>query len=191
MRGFDDTHTPQEGEKQERVEFWRRMGKSLEVVPGSLGFKAMIPLTHLLCLFAPFCFSWDAVGIAFGLYIITGLGVTLSYHRNLSHRSYKLPKWLEYLFAYCGVHAFQSNTQAGDDGQPKCKGNSIPTETKWGKQTQQMRQRNHRLEHGGTRHHFQRFPHSCPKLNPLLLCSFLWRVIKSPHFTRQPYNAAG
>nr|GLL47105.1 palmitoyl-monogalactosyldiacylglycerol delta-7 desaturase, chloroplastic-like isoform X2 [Ipomoea trifida] len=107
MRGFDDTHTPQEGEKQERVEFWTRMGKSLEVVPGSLAIKVMAPLAHLLCLFAPFCFSWDAVGVAFGLYIITGLGVTLSYHRNLSHRSYKLPKWLEYFFAYCGVHALQ------------------------------------------------------------------------------------
>nr|GMD90206.1 palmitoyl-monogalactosyldiacylglycerol delta-7 desaturase, chloroplastic-like [Ipomoea batatas] len=109
MRGFDDTHTPQEGEKKETVEFWTRMGKSLEVAPGSLGFKAMVPLTHLLCLFAPFCFSWDAVGLAFGLYIITGLGVTLSYHRNLSHRSYKLPKWLEYFFAYCGVHASQGD----------------------------------------------------------------------------------
>nr|GLL47109.1 palmitoyl-monogalactosyldiacylglycerol delta-7 desaturase, chloroplastic-like [Ipomoea trifida] len=109
IQAFDDTHTPQEGEKKERVEFWRRMGKSLEVAPGSLGFKAMVPLTHLLCLFAPFCFSWDAVGLAFGLYIITGLGVTLSYHRNLSHRSYKLPKWLEYFFAYCGVHAFQGD----------------------------------------------------------------------------------
>ncbi|XP_031097084.1 palmitoyl-monogalactosyldiacylglycerol delta-7 desaturase, chloroplastic-like isoform X2 [Ipomoea triloba] len=108
MRAFDDTHSPQEGAKQERVEFWTRIGKSLEVAPGSLGFKAMVPLTHLLCLFAPFCFSWDAVGLAFGLYIITGLGVTLSYHRNLSHKSYKLPKWLEYFFAYCGVHAFQS-----------------------------------------------------------------------------------
>ncbi|KAM1000379.1 hypothetical protein TB1_006468 [Malus domestica] len=29
--------------------------------------------------------------------------VTLSYHRNLAHRSFRLPKLLEYLFAYCGV----------------------------------------------------------------------------------------
>nr|GMD90204.1 palmitoyl-monogalactosyldiacylglycerol delta-7 desaturase, chloroplastic-like [Ipomoea batatas] len=107
MQVFDDT--PQGGAKQERAEFWTRMGKSLEVAPGSLAIKAMFPLAHLLCLFAPFCFSWDAVGVAFGLYIITGLGVTLSYHRNLSHRSYKLPKWLEYFFAYCGVHALQGD----------------------------------------------------------------------------------
>ncbi|XP_065866171.1 palmitoyl-monogalactosyldiacylglycerol delta-7 desaturase, chloroplastic-like [Euphorbia lathyris] len=65
---------------------------------------------HLLSLFAPFHFNWSAFGIAFGLYVVTGLlGITLSYHRNLCHRSFKLPKWLEYLFAYCGVHALQGS----------------------------------------------------------------------------------
>ncbi|OVA12994.1 hypothetical protein BVC80_8479g5 [Macleaya cordata] len=44
------------------------------------------------------------------LYLITGLfGITLSFHRNLSHRSFNLPKWLEYFFAYCGVQAMQGN----------------------------------------------------------------------------------
>ncbi|KAK2651642.1 hypothetical protein Ddye_011498 [Dipteronia dyeriana] len=37
------------------------------------------------------------------------LGITLSYHRNLSHRSFKLPKWLEYMCAYCGVQALQGD----------------------------------------------------------------------------------
>ncbi|RZC66786.1 hypothetical protein C5167_010477 [Papaver somniferum] len=35
------------------------------------------------------------------------LGTSLSYHRNLSHKSFKLPKSLEYLFAYFGLHAAQ------------------------------------------------------------------------------------
>lgn len=35
------------------------------------------------------------------------LGITLSYHRHLSHRSFDLPKWLEYVFAYCGAQAVQ------------------------------------------------------------------------------------
>nr|GMD87508.1 palmitoyl-monogalactosyldiacylglycerol delta-7 desaturase, chloroplastic [Ipomoea batatas] len=53
---------------------------------------------------------WDAAGVALGLAVVTGaLGVTLSYHRNLCHQSFKLPKWLEYLFAYCGVHALQGD----------------------------------------------------------------------------------
>ncbi|KAJ0700818.1 putative fatty acid desaturase domain, acyl-CoA desaturase [Helianthus annuus] len=65
---------------------------------------------HLLCGFAPFTFSWRALSVAVGLYVVTGLlGITLSFHRNLSHKSFKLPKWLEYAFAYCGVQALQGN----------------------------------------------------------------------------------
>lgn len=65
---------------------------------------------HLLCLLAPFYFTWPAFWLAVVLYIITGLfGLTLSYHRHLTHKSFKLPKWLEYTFAYIGVHTFQVN----------------------------------------------------------------------------------
>ncbi|XP_019153876.1 PREDICTED: palmitoyl-monogalactosyldiacylglycerol delta-7 desaturase, chloroplastic-like [Ipomoea nil] len=100
----DGEDTPQGAKNQKRVQFWRRMAKSLEVAPGSrIVTVVLFPLAHCLCLFAPFCFSWDAFGVAFGLYIVTALGISLSYHRNLSHRSFKLPKWLEYFFAYCSV----------------------------------------------------------------------------------------
>ena len=37
------------------------------------------------------------------------LGITLSYHRQLSHRSFTTPKWLEYALAYCGVLAIQGD----------------------------------------------------------------------------------
>jgi hypothetical protein len=37
------------------------------------------------------------------------LGITLSYHRQLSHRSFTTPKWLEYTLAYCGVLAVQGD----------------------------------------------------------------------------------
>ncbi|CAK9106230.1 unnamed protein product [Durusdinium trenchii] len=41
-------------------------------------------------------------------YVITGmLGITLSYHRQLSHRAFATPKWLEYVLAYCGALAVQ------------------------------------------------------------------------------------
>ncbi|XP_019154092.1 PREDICTED: palmitoyl-monogalactosyldiacylglycerol delta-7 desaturase, chloroplastic-like [Ipomoea nil] len=86
-----------------------RMLKFLDVGPGSPAGAVLLASTHLLCLFAPFCFTWDAAGVALGLAVVTALGVTLSYHRNLCHRSFKIPKWLEYLFAYCGVHALQGD----------------------------------------------------------------------------------
>ncbi|KAM7254021.1 hypothetical protein ACFE04_031703 [Oxalis oulophora] len=65
---------------------------------------------HVFSLLAPFYFTWTAFWVAFGLYVVTGLlGITLSFHRNLSHRSFKLPKWLEYTFAYCGAQALQGH----------------------------------------------------------------------------------
>ncbi|XP_022155827.1 palmitoyl-monogalactosyldiacylglycerol delta-7 desaturase, chloroplastic-like [Momordica charantia] len=66
-------------------------------------------LLHLLCILAPFHFNWKAFWVAFGLATTTGLMISVSYHRNLAHRSFKLPKWLEYLLVYCAAHAFQGD----------------------------------------------------------------------------------
>ncbi|KAL0547475.1 hypothetical protein IC582_017411 [Cucumis melo] len=91
--------------KRRREVFWGRKWTSLDI-----GTAGVVVATHLLTLFAPFQFNWAAFWVAISLYIISGLfGITLSFHRNLSHRSFKLPKWLEYLFAYCGVQALQGN----------------------------------------------------------------------------------
>ncbi|PRQ52531.1 putative acyl-CoA desaturase [Rosa chinensis] len=64
---------------------------------------------HGLALLAPFHFNWFAIRIALVLLHVTSLSVTLSYHRNLAHRSFKLPRWLEYSFAYCGVLSLQGS----------------------------------------------------------------------------------
>lgn len=47
---------------------------------------------------------------SFWLSYATGLGITLSYHRNLAHRSFTLPKFLEYLFAYIAVLSAEVST---------------------------------------------------------------------------------
>ncbi|KAB2606252.1 palmitoyl-monogalactosyldiacylglycerol delta-7 desaturase [Pyrus ussuriensis x Pyrus communis] len=47
--------------------------------------------------------------VAFALHMLTSLGVTLSFHRNLSHKSFRLPKWLKYLFAYVAVLSLQGS----------------------------------------------------------------------------------
>ncbi|KAF8022042.1 hypothetical protein BT93_G2239 [Corymbia citriodora subsp. variegata] len=89
--------------KRKRQVFSRRKWNFLDIEIAG-GILAM----HLLSLLAPFYFSWSALWVAIFLYVVTGLfGITLSYHRNLSHRSFKLSKPLEYLFAYCGVMALQ------------------------------------------------------------------------------------
>ncbi|CAK9329641.1 unnamed protein product [Citrullus colocynthis] len=66
-------------------------------------------ILHMLCIIAPFQFNWNAFWVALALHIISCFGINISYHRNLSHRSFRLSKWLEYLFAYCGVLAFQGD----------------------------------------------------------------------------------
>ncbi|CAN6708051.1 unnamed protein product [Malus baccata var. baccata] len=73
------------------------------------GSVAVIFGLHSLALLAPFHFNWSAVWLAVALNTISGVGVTLSYHRNLSHKSFKLPKWLEYSFAYCALLALQGS----------------------------------------------------------------------------------
>ena len=41
------------------------------------------------------------------MYVLTGLGVTVGFHRLLTHRSFQVPKWLEYVFASLGSMAVQ------------------------------------------------------------------------------------
>ncbi len=61
-----------------------------------------------LLAFLPGNFSWAAVGVALLLHWVTGcLGITLGWHRLISHRSFQVPKWLEYFFVFCGTLACQ------------------------------------------------------------------------------------
>ncbi|HEY0798435.1 MAG TPA: fatty acid desaturase [Candidatus Baltobacteraceae bacterium] len=56
----------------------------------------------------PALFSWRSVGAAVALWYITGgLGITLSFHRMLTHRSLRMPRLLEYFFALLGTLALQ------------------------------------------------------------------------------------
>ena len=73
-----------------------------------IGFIAAV---HMLALsaFLPMTFSWRAVGVALFLHWLTaGVGVTLGYHRLITHRSLQVPKWLEYVLLFCGTLACQS-----------------------------------------------------------------------------------
>ncbi len=63
---------------------------------------------HLGCLLAPFCFSWSGLVVAGILYWATGaMGITLCYHRLLTHHSFKTPKWFEYFLTGLGCLAWQ------------------------------------------------------------------------------------
>ncbi|WP_159789595.1 acyl-CoA desaturase [Sodalinema gerasimenkoae] len=70
-----------------------------------------IATIHLLaCLaFLPSTFTWAGVGVALFLHWVTGaLGVTMGWHRLISHRSFEVPKWLEYFLMLCGTLSCQA-----------------------------------------------------------------------------------
>ncbi len=56
---------------------------------------------------APFTFTWSGLAVAAALYVAAGLGVTMGYHRLLTHRSFQTPRWVEYLLAVLGSLANQ------------------------------------------------------------------------------------
>ncbi len=73
-----------------------------------IAYIAFMVAMHGLCLLAPATFSWPMVALFAASYLVTGcLGITLSFHRQLSHKAFTTPKWLEYALAYCGVLAIQ------------------------------------------------------------------------------------
>jgi stearoyl-CoA desaturase (delta-9 desaturase) len=64
----------------------------------------VLAVLHIGAVAALFFFSWRALSVAVVLYCIaTGLGISMGYHRLHTHRSYKVPRALEYFFAVCGV----------------------------------------------------------------------------------------
>jgi stearoyl-CoA desaturase (delta-9 desaturase) len=64
----------------------------------------VLVLLHLASVVALFRFSWKALIVAvIFYYMTTGLGISMGYHRLHTHRSYKVPLWLEYFFALCGT----------------------------------------------------------------------------------------
>jgi fatty-acid desaturase len=63
---------------------------------------------HLGAVAALFMFNWRAALVAVFLYWLTiGLGISMGYHRLLTHRSYRVPLALEYFFALCGSLSLQ------------------------------------------------------------------------------------
>jgi stearoyl-CoA desaturase (delta-9 desaturase) len=59
---------------------------------------------HVGAIAAFFYFDWKSVAVAAVLYwICVGWGIGMGYHRLLTHRSYRVPKPLEYFFAICGT----------------------------------------------------------------------------------------
>jgi fatty-acid desaturase len=72
-----------------------------------VGIALLIIHIGALGVFLPMFFSWSAVAVGVVFYILTGMGITLGFHRLLTHRSLVVPKPVEYLLTIIGVLALQ------------------------------------------------------------------------------------
>jgi stearoyl-CoA desaturase (delta-9 desaturase) len=63
---------------------------------------------HIGAVAALFFFRWPAFFSAIGLYWLSlSLGIGMGYHRLLTHRGYKVPRYVEYFLALCGTLALE------------------------------------------------------------------------------------
>ena len=54
-------------------------------------------------------FTWVDWTMFVSLYMITGLGITVGYHRLISHRSFKCPNWVRFSFLIAGGMALENS----------------------------------------------------------------------------------
>jgi len=65
-------------------------------------------LVHAGAVAALFFFTWKGMLLALFLWWVgCSLGIGMGFHRLLTHRGYKCPKWVEYFLTLCGTLALQ------------------------------------------------------------------------------------
>ncbi len=69
---------------------------------------AALILFHGLAFAALFVFSWSALAIAAVTWVLAqNVGIGMSYHRQLTHRGFVTPRWVEYTMAACATLALE------------------------------------------------------------------------------------
>ena len=77
---------------------------------GHVNWITAIAMTafHIGAVAALFFIDWGAIAMALLLWWVAGsLGIGMGYHRLLTHRGYKTPKWVEYFLALSGTLALE------------------------------------------------------------------------------------
>src|SRR6201992_1721757 len=65
-------------------------------------------LFHIGAVAALFFFAWKPFLVAMVLYVFSiNMGIGMAYHRLLTHRGYKTPRWVEYFITACGTMALE------------------------------------------------------------------------------------
>ncbi len=71
---------------------------------------AIVISFHLLAIPVFFTFTWTNLAVLLVLnWVVGGLGVGLGWHRLLTHRSFSVPRWLEYFLTVLGTLSIQDS----------------------------------------------------------------------------------
>lgn len=68
---------------------------------------AVVPFLGVVAAAIWHAITWVDLGILIATYTVTGLGITVGYHRLFTHQSFTCPRWLEGAFAIAGSMAVQ------------------------------------------------------------------------------------
>jgi sn-1 stearoyl-lipid 9-desaturase len=69
-----------------------------------------ISMIHLGVVLAPFTFTWSGLVVSLVLYLLTVIGVTMGFHRLLTHRSFQTPRPVEYFLTVLACLANQGGS---------------------------------------------------------------------------------
>ncbi|KHF42316.1 stearoyl-CoA desaturase [Saccharomonospora viridis] len=85
-------------------------GKRTPGVQFAVYFGVIAPLVALVAA-VPFAWGWGLTWVDVGLFVlfyaVTGLGITVAYHRHFTHGSFKAKPWLRVVMAIAGSMALQ------------------------------------------------------------------------------------
>jgi stearoyl-CoA desaturase (delta-9 desaturase) len=81
--------------------FWEQFALYLFVIVPFLALAAAVPLAWGWGL------GWHDIVLAIAFYLISGLGVTVGFHRYLTHGSFKARRWLRVVLAVAGTMAIE------------------------------------------------------------------------------------
>src|SRR6185312_11073169 len=99
---------PAVADVRQKVKQDLRMGRAYQ--QGRINWITTIAmgLFHVGAIAALFFFSWkNLLAFAVMYFFAINVGIGMAYHRLLTHRGYKTPKWVEYFLTICGTLALE------------------------------------------------------------------------------------
>lgn len=95
---------------------WTGIDAAAETQPPRVDWARVVPFIfmHLMCLGVLWVsWSWTALLVAIGLYLIRMFAITAFYHRYFSHRTFKTSRRSQFVFAILGSTVIQRGHYGG------------------------------------------------------------------------------